>query len=73
MGDVVEWEQKESIYVLKMTDENDHSLKKMGNQCFCFSPFHIPELKNLACEHSSFEHITLLLKCNFPFHRANVN
>lgn len=73
MGDIVEWEQKESIYVLKMIDENDNSKKKMSNQCFYFSPFHIPELKDLVREHLSFEHITPLLKCNFLFHGANVN
>lgn len=73
MGDIVEWEQEELIYVLKMMDENDHSKKKMGNPCFCSSPCHIPELKNLVSEHSSFENITLLLKCNFLFHRPNVN
>lgn len=66
-------EQRESIYVLKMTDGNDNSKEKMSNQCVCFSPFHIPELKDLVCEHLSLEHITLLLKCNFLFHRANVN
>lgn len=44
----------------------------MSHQCFCFSPFHIPELKDLVCEHLSFKHITPLLKCNFLFHGANV-
>lgn len=73
MGEIVEWELKESIYVLKVIDENDNSKEKMGNQCFCSSPFHIPKLKDFEHEHLSFEHITLLLKCNFLFHRANVN
>lgn len=45
----------------------------MGNQRFCASPFHIPKLKDLEHEHLSFEHITLLLKCKFLFHRVNVN
>lgn len=73
MGDIVEWEQKESIYVLNMIDENDNSKKKMMNQCFCSLPSHIPYLKDLEHEHLSFEDITLLLKCNFLFHRANVH
>ena len=61
------------IYVLKMIDENDNSKEKMGNQRFRSSCFHIPEWKDSACEHLSFEHIALLLKCNFLFHGANGN
>lgn len=74
MGKRVEWEPKESIYVSKVIDENDHSKgKKWVNQCFCSSPFPIPKLENIEHGHLSFQHITLLFKGNFLFHGANVN
>lgn len=70
----IEWSKnKVSIYVLKMIDENDNSKEKTGNQRFRSSCFHIPEWKDSVCEHLSFEHIALLLKCNFLFHGANGN
>lgn len=73
MGDIVQWEHKEYIYVLKMIDENNSKEKKMGDQRFRASPFHTPKLKDLEHAHLSFEHVTLLLKCKFLFHGANVN
>lgn len=39
MGDIVEWEQKESIYVLKMIDENDNSTKKNESPMFLLLTF----------------------------------
>lgn len=45
----------------------------MGDQRFRASPFHTPKLKDLEHAHLSFEHVSLLLKCKFLFHGANVN